>query len=100
MLLQLAIFVPVLDLDDILNETRVSDFEGAAGSLQLATEANAKGPTHTENQALLDQAWELPQATTLIFAGATAPKHTGLFIGGDIDSLEGHPVGAQDGLEP
>lgn len=64
----------------------------------IAVRAQEK-TTHAEDHGLLDEAGELPQAAGVILAGATAPQHAGLGIGGNVDGLEGDAVGAQDGLE-
>lgn len=55
--------------------------------------------TYTENNTFLDQGGQLAHAARLVLAGATAPEHAGLVVGGQVEGLEGDAVRAQDGLE-
>lgn len=55
--------------------------------------------TYTEHHAFLNQGGEFAHAARLVLAGAAAPEHAGLVVGGQVEGLEGYTVGAQDGLE-
>lgn len=98
-LLELAIFVPVFNLDEVLRTVSVSNYSASTQREQQGQGGRRGSATYAQDETLLHQAGQLPQATALVLAGTAAPEHARLFIGGNVDGLEGDAVGAEDGLE-
>jgi hypothetical protein len=87
MLFQLAIFVPFLNLNEILH-------------LQLVNRISADcGGTYANDKPLLHQTRHLSRAARFILSCSSAPYLAGFLICGDIEGFEGDLVGFQDRLE-
>lgn len=57
------------------------------------------GQTYTQDQAHLHQRRQLPHSAVLVLARPPSPQHARLLVGREVERLEGHAVGAEDGLE-
>lgn len=99
MLLELPVLVPILNLDNVLRSDGTPSQSVSLPPRRWGRLPQGGQSTYPQHLAVLDQARKLSHAAALILASATTPEHAGFGVGGEVDGLERHAVGAQDGLE-
>ena len=72
-LLELAIFVPVFNLDEVLRTVSVSNYSASTQREQQGQGGRRGSATYAQDETLLHQAGQLPQATALVLAGTAKP---------------------------